>query len=149
MAVIVTFSLYSAFSKKQSASNNTPLPVPTVTSVPTTVSSFAAPPVPQVTTIPPTNGLKDGEYTGEVADALYGNIQVKAVIQNGQITDVQFLQYPNDRDTSIEINTAAMPILKSEAIQAQSENVDVVTGATDTSHAFIQSMKSALNKAKS
>lgn len=34
------------------------------------------------------------------------------------ITDVQFLQYPNDRNRSIEINSYADPQLTSEAIQA-------------------------------
>ena len=91
---------------------------------------------------------KDGSYTGSVADAYYGNIQVKAIIKNGKITDVQFLQYPNDRDRSVMINQYADPQLTSEAIQAQSANVDIVTGATDSSQAFIQSLSDALAQAK-
>ncbi|MBI5613770.1 FMN-binding protein [Candidatus Gottesmanbacteria bacterium] len=91
--------------------------------------------------------FKDGSYVGSVADAIYGNIQVKATIQNGQLSDVVFLQYPNDRDRSIEINTFAMPILKREAIAAQSAEVDVVSGATDSSIAFTESLTSALSKA--
>jgi uncharacterized protein with FMN-binding domain len=92
---------------------------------------------------------KDGEYTGDAADAFYGNIQVKATISGGKLTDVQFLQYPNDRHDSVEINQAAMPKLKQEAIQAQSANVSGVTGATDTSQAFVQSLGSALKSAQS
>ena len=95
---------------------------------------------------PPT--YKDGTYTGATADAFYGTIQVKATIQNGKIADVQFLQYPNDRMRSIAINTVAMPNLKQEAIQAQSANVNVVSGATDSSNAFKQSLADALNQAK-
>lgn len=91
---------------------------------------------------------KDGSYVGNAADAFYGYIQVKAVIQNGAITDVQFLQHPNDHSTSIEINNQAMPYLKQEAIKAQSSQVDIVSGATDTSYAFIESLKTALNKAR-
>jgi uncharacterized protein with FMN-binding domain len=91
---------------------------------------------------------KDGVYTGNPADALYGNIQVKAIITNGRITDVQFLQYPSDRNTSVQINSQAMPFLKQEAILVQSAQVNIVTGATDTSQAFIQSLNSALLKAK-
>jgi uncharacterized protein with FMN-binding domain len=91
---------------------------------------------------------KDGSYTGSVADAQWGNVQVKAVIQNGKITDVQFLQYPNDRSRSVYINSIADPELTSEAIQAQSANVDIITGATDTSMAFIQSLSDALAQAK-
>lgn len=45
------------------------------------------------------------------------------------------------------INNQAMPMLRSEAIQAQSANVDTVSGATMTSEAFIQSLQSALDQA--
>lgn len=91
---------------------------------------------------------KDGSYTGSVADAQWGVVQVKAVIKSGKITDVQFLQYPNDRNRSIYINSIADPQLSSEAIQAQSANVDIVTGATDSSEAFIQSLSDALSQAR-
>jgi uncharacterized protein with FMN-binding domain len=91
---------------------------------------------------------KDGSYTGSVDDAQWGVVQVKAIIKNGKITDVQFLQYPNDRNRSIEINSYADPQLSSEAIQAQSANVDIVTGATDSSDAFIQSLTDALSQAQ-
>ena len=91
---------------------------------------------------------KDGSYTGAPADAQWGLIQVKAIIQHGKITDVQFLQYPNERNRSVEINSFADPQLTSEAIQAQSANVDIVTGATDSSQAFIQSLSDALSQAK-
>jgi uncharacterized protein with FMN-binding domain len=91
---------------------------------------------------------KDGSYDGSVADATWGNVQVKAVIQNGKITSVAFLQYPSDRSRSISINAYADPILSQEAIQAQSAQVDLVSGATDTSNAFIQSLTDALSQAK-
>ena len=91
---------------------------------------------------------KDGSYTGSVADAQWGYIQVKAIIQNGKITDVQFLQYPNDHNRSVMINEYADPQLTSEAIQAQNANVDIITGATDSSEAFIQSLTDALSQAK-
>lgn len=93
--------------------------------------------------------LKDGTYTGSTADAFYGTMQVQATIQNGKLTDVQFLQYPIDRDESNQINQQAMPMLKQEAIQAQSATVAIVSGATDSSQAFMQSLASALSQAKS
>ena len=92
---------------------------------------------------------KDGQYTGDVADAFYGNVQIKATIQSGKVTNVQFLQYPNDRANSIRINQQAMPYLIQEALQAQSAHVDIVSGATDTSGAFIESLTSALSQAQS
>lgn len=91
---------------------------------------------------------KDGTYTGSTADAFYGPLQIKAMISGGKISDVQFLQYPSDRSRSMVINTLAMPQLKNEAIQAQSANVTIVSGATDSSNAFMQSLASALSQAK-
>lgn len=90
---------------------------------------------------------KNGTYTGNVADAFYGNIQVQVTISKGQISDIQFLQYPNDRGNSIYINQQAMPLLKQEAIQVQSANVGGVSGATASSQAFVQSLRSALSQA--
>lgn len=75
-------------------------------------------------------------------------MQVKATIQNGKIAAVQFLQYPSDRRTSQRINLQVMPYLQTEAIKAQNANVDVISGATLTSQAFIRSLQSALNTAK-
>ena len=95
-----------------------------------------------------TTSYKDGEYTGNSVDAYYGNVQVKAIIKNSLITDVQFLDYPKDRTTSLQISTRATPILKIEAIKAQSANVNIVSGATQTSDAFIRSLSSALALAK-
>lgn len=91
---------------------------------------------------------KDGTYTGDTVDAYYGNVQVQAIISGKKITDIQFLNYPQDRQHSADINAQAMPYLKTEAIQAQSANVDIISGATLTSQAFQQSLQSALNQAK-
>jgi uncharacterized protein with FMN-binding domain len=89
----------------------------------------------------------DGTYTGSSENAYYGNVQVQVTIANGMISDVQFLDYPQDRNTSRRINSQAMPILTREAISVQSANVDRVSGASDTSAAFKQSLASALAQA--
>ena len=91
---------------------------------------------------------KDGTYTGSAADAFYGTIQVKAVIQNGKLADVQFLQYPNDQPESQQVSQQSMPILKQEAITAQKAQVDTVSGATQTSQAFKESLAAALAQAR-
>jgi uncharacterized protein with FMN-binding domain len=96
---------------------------------------------------PAGSAYKDGSYTGSVADAQWGYIQVKAVIAGGKITDVQFLQYPNERQYSVQVNSYADPQLTQEAIQAQSAQVDIITGATDSSEAFMQSLSDALSQA--
>jgi uncharacterized protein with FMN-binding domain len=91
---------------------------------------------------------KDGQFTGSVTDAYYGPYQVRAIISDGKIIDIKFLQTPHDSQTSKDINAAAMPYLKSETITAQSANIDIVTGATQSSQAFKHSLASALAQAK-
>ncbi len=138
LSVIGTFAVYSFFVREGPANTQALPPVTLPTSTPTNGSSSST-----------TNGVyKNGTYTGDVVDAFYGNIQVQVTIQAGKIGDVQFLQYPNDRMTSRMINMQAMPILKSEVIRAQTAQVDIVSGATDSSQAFIQSLGSALAQAK-
>ena len=122
----------------------------TTTSKPKTIiKPTLTPPTPPAPApaVKPAGRYIDGTYTGNPADAYYGTIQVQAIIQNGALVDVQFLQYPNDRNTSIRINSRALPILKQEAISAQNANVNIVSGATDSSQAFEQSLASALNQA--
>ncbi len=96
----------------------------------------------------PTGQYVDGTYTGSSADAYYGPVQVQATITNGQLANVTILQYPNSHGTSVYINQQAMPYLTQEAIQSQSSNVNVISGATYTSMAFEQSLSDALSKAK-
>ncbi len=123
----------------------TPLPPSPTPTIPT---STPMPPTP----IPPTptrSGLyRNGQYIGIVADAFYGTVQVKVIVAGSKISDVQFLDYPHDRRTSQLINMQATPYLRQEAIRAQSAQVNIVSGATLTSQAFIQSLQSALSQAR-
>lgn len=96
----------------------------------------------------PKTELVDGSYTGAAMDSYYGNVQVKALVSGGKLTDVQFIQYPNDQHTSKEISDRSMPILRSEAIKLQSAEVDTVSGATQTSDGFKRSLASALLQAR-
>jgi uncharacterized protein with FMN-binding domain len=91
---------------------------------------------------------KDGTYSGSVEDAFYGPLQVQAIIANGKISDVIFLQYPNDNRTSQYVNSQADPMLKQEAIAVQSAKVDIISGASASSQAFQASLGNALAKAK-
>lgn len=138
--VAITFIIYSFHQRNDGSSA---VATTKATSIPSVSPQISSPPATSAIT-----PYKDGQYTGTAADAYYGYIQVQAVISGGKLTDVQFLQYPSDRRNSVEINSQAMPSLKQEAIQAQSAHVDTVSGATDTSLAFVQSLSSALTNAQ-
>ncbi len=92
------------------------------------------------------SGYTDGTYQGDAVRIRWGDVQVQVTIQGGQIADVQFLTYPTDR-RSEQINSQAAPLLVQEAVQAQSANVQVISGATFTSQAFMESLSSALSQA--
>ncbi|MEI8230416.1 MAG: FMN-binding protein [Candidatus Peregrinibacteria bacterium] len=127
------------------AASPSPIPVPFPVPTPTPQ------PVPRTVPVPPPvqqGRYKNGTYTGVGADAYYGIVQVQAVIIGGKIADVVFLSYPNDRGNSAKISSYAMPILKQEAIATQSAPVDIVSGATEMSSAFNQSLQSALSQAQ-
>ena len=57
--------------------------------------------------------------------------------------------YPDHTDRSVFINSQAGPYLKQETLQAQSANVQLISGATDSSRAFVQSLQAAILQAKS
>lgn len=126
------------YSQKTSTPKSKSTSTPTPNSFPVSVPS----------SIVNTGKYRDGSYVGSVVDAYYGNVQVKVIIFGGRITDVQFLDYPKDRQTSVRINSRAMPYLISEAIAVQDANVDAVSGASFTSAAYVESLSSALAQAK-
>ena len=95
-----------------------------------------------------TGAFADGSYDGKTVNAYYGLLQLRANIKGGKLVSVKVLQYPNDRRTSVAINRQALPMLAREAIAAQGASVDVISGATFTSHAYIRSLASAMTKAK-
>ena len=100
-------------------------------------------------------------FTGSLASVQqWGSLQVTIVVRKTttitgtkkkvtrRITAVSVPTYPDHTDRSIYINQTALPILKSEALRAQSANINMVSGATDSSDAFAQSLQSAILKAK-
>ena len=54
--------------------------------------------------------------------------------------------YTYHTDRSQYIMSQSLPSLRQEFLQAQSPNVQMVSGATYTSQAFVQSLQSALSK---
>jgi uncharacterized protein with FMN-binding domain len=118
------------------------------TSAPTPTASGAPPagggsPTPT----PSGTGLKNGSFTGQDFPNFYGDVQVKLVVSGGKITDVVPLQYPTDRPQSAYISSVAVPLLHTEVLQAQSAQIDVISGATFTSDSYAQSVQSALTLA--
>jgi uncharacterized protein with FMN-binding domain len=92
-------------------------------------------------------GYKDGQYQGDVANTVYGDVQVKVTINSGKITSIDMVKAPNSPGHTTELTKSSFPILISEALQTQKSQVDIVSGATQNSEGFSQSLASALAKA--
>lgn len=85
-------------------------------------------------------------YTGPVVENPYGPVQVAVVAQGGKIVDVKALQLPTEHALSQEISEQVAPMLRSEALQAQSAEINVVSGATYTSEGYASSLQAALRQ---
>jgi uncharacterized protein with FMN-binding domain len=85
--------------------------------------------------------------TGSVADTRWGPVQVRLAVASGKITKVSVVQYPSDNPKDDEINSYALPILTRETVDAQSADIDMVSGATVTSDGYVRSLQSALDQA--
>ena len=88
-----------------------------------------------------------GTFTGGTAQTAYGPVQVQIVVQNNTITSANAIKYPTGNSHDIAIAQYAVPVLNREAVQAQSANISMVSGATYTSSGYIQSLQSALSAA--
>ncbi|HEY4633858.1 MAG TPA: FMN-binding protein [Candidatus Limnocylindrales bacterium] len=95
-----------------------------------------------------TSGYADGTYTGDVVSMRFGAVQVEVTIAGGTITDVTALQLPSGDHHSAGISEQAAPILREEALTAQSAEIDLLSGATYTSDAYAASLQSALDAAR-
>jgi uncharacterized protein with FMN-binding domain len=101
----------------------------------------------QTTTGAKTSGYADGTFTGQDVSMRYGDVQVQVTVSGGAVSDVTALQLPDGDGHSARISSIVEPMLRSEALQAQSASIDLVSGATYTSGAYQQSLQSALDAA--
>jgi uncharacterized protein with FMN-binding domain len=144
IAVVLLFSFKTpAQARPKTPAADVSQASPTPSASPSVSDSSAPTPTPSPTG--PT--YKDGQYTGQDFPNQFGDTQVKITIAGGRITDVQAVQLPFDRPRSAEISQYASPRLHDEVLQAQSAQIDSLSGATYTSDSYAQSVQSALDQA--
>lgn len=85
---------------------------------------------------------------GPVVQTEWGPVQVQVTVHGTTITDVAVPVYPNGNSRDQEINAYALPILVQATLNAQSADVDMVSGATITSGGYLQSLQAALDEAR-
>jgi uncharacterized protein with FMN-binding domain len=120
-------------------------------SVPGATSAAAAPGVVPDTPAPSASRRaesgRDLTVNGTVAQTQWGPVQVQVRIAGGRIIDVRALQHPTGNENDDEINGYALPQLRAEVLDAQSANIDGVSGATVTSGGYVESLQAALDAA--
>jgi uncharacterized protein with FMN-binding domain len=115
---------------------------------PSSSASSAGPSSSSPSASPSTSGSTATKtYTGTVAATRWGPVQVRIAVSSGKITDVTVLQQPNGNGKDAEINDYALPILVQDTLNAQSADIDMVSGATVTSDGYLQSLQAALDEA--
>jgi uncharacterized protein with FMN-binding domain len=85
--------------------------------------------------------------TGSSAGTRWGPVQVQVTVADGTITDVTVVDYPSGYGRDRQINARALPVLVQETLDAQSADIDMVSGATVTSEGYLESLQSALDEA--
>ncbi|ONI82656.1 FMN-binding domain-containing protein [Saccharothrix sp. ALI-22-I] len=78
--------------------------------------------------------------TGSLVRTSYGDVQVQLTFEGDVITKVTMVKQPNSAPTK-----KAVPVLVQETLDAQSADVDTVSGATTTSGAYVQSLQAAID----
>jgi uncharacterized protein with FMN-binding domain len=91
--------------------------------------------------------LVDGDYLGVETTNPFGPVQVRITVSGGRLTDVIAMELPTAAARGIEIGMRVTPILRQQAIDRQSADVDTVSGATYTCDGYRQSLQSALDSA--
>ncbi|MDM7889196.1 FMN-binding protein [Curtobacterium sp. RHCJP20] len=94
-----------------------------------------------------TGASVSGTFTGAAAQTRYGEVQVQITVADGTITDVTPLHLTDHDGRSVAISQQAAPILRQEALQAQSAQIQAVSGATFTSEGYTTSLQSAIDRA--
>jgi uncharacterized protein with FMN-binding domain len=142
----------TAVPSRQPRTRRTPTPV--VSTGPTPARRT---PAPRTTTSKPTvrhtsspspkPAVKTVTVNGGSADTRYGPVQVQIQVRAGRIINADAIDYPQGSQRDQEINSYAIPQLNQETLDAQSANIDTVSGATYTSDGYRESLQSAIDAA--
>lgn len=80
--------------------------------------------------------VPDGSFTGSF-DAIFVGAKVNVTVQNHKIVDIKLMNHKNERGQRAEVITQ-------KVVQAQSLQVDAVSGATNSSKVILKAIQNAL-----
>lgn len=119
--------------------------------------AVAATRAPAATLVVPKKKVTVKKVTGPAAPAdQWGYVQVTLTITKTattvgprtkvtrRITNIAIPVYPNHTSRSVYISNQALPYLMQETLKAQSANIQLVSGASYSSDAYVQSLQGAI-----
>jgi uncharacterized protein with FMN-binding domain len=119
-----------------------------------TIGTASAPPRPATVSPQPTptraksrTPAKTRTIVGPAVSTKYGTVQVAATVAGRQVRDVSALVMPSGDGRTDSISSQAAPLLRQEALAAQSGNIDTISGASYTSDGYRRSLQAALDRA--
>lgn len=80
--------------------------------------------------------VPDGSFTGSF-DAIFVGAKVNVTVQNHKIVDIKLINHKNERGQRAEV-------IPGKVVQAQSLQVDAVSGATNSSKVILKAIENAL-----
>jgi len=86
-------------------------------------------------------------FAGPAVSNARGTYQAQITVVDGTVTDVVALQAGTRDPQSVAVNQMAIPAFRTEVLEAQSWDVDAISGASFTSPAFIESLQGAFEDA--
>jgi succinate dehydrogenase/fumarate reductase flavoprotein subunit len=87
--------------------------------------------------------LGENEYLGTSENGMGGKVQLKVTIENGKITAIEVVK----QNETESIGVPAFEPLIEQALSAQSSQLDMVSGASVTSNAFMEALQDAMQQA--
>ena len=115
----------------------------------TTMTSTSGQPGPtststSTTTVPRATVTRSA--TGPTEQYGYGTLAVKVTVIGTKITDLSTPGHYEHAQYSQQLAAQVIPMLRSEVLQAQSANINGISGATYTSEAYATSLQAALDQ---
>ncbi|PKQ25084.1 MAG: hypothetical protein CVT64_11665 [Actinobacteria bacterium HGW-Actinobacteria-4] len=96
---------------------------------------------------PSGDGYTDGVFDGPRVTNLRGGYQAQVTIDGGVIVSVAALEAGTSAPESVRVNAFAVPALAERVLEAQSADVEHISGSSFTSPAMIESIEGALQQA--
>ncbi|HTF09380.1 MAG TPA: FMN-binding protein [Asanoa sp.] len=91
---------------------------------------------------------KSNKVVGPRVENPYGAVQVVIELSGTRIVNVRTLEMPDLEARSDQLSALAEPQLRDEAIREQGANLDTVSGATETSESYQDSLRVAIERMK-